>query len=175
VDGGTGGSAPPPIRDNEEGKKLMTFAWSKTVEEKARAFCKDLTGSEDGWEDHVSAAVNADMADTQATPKSEGGYYQLVESTGEPYRAGTEHGEWQWWRPIETAPKDGTFLLLSGGKPEYLDWRDQDRQPPMVVAYYGGNTHAEWIISHPSMAFVSYDNPSHWMPLPEPPDDDEHL
>jgi hypothetical protein len=62
----------------------MTFSWSKTVEEKAKAICKDLTGSEDGWEDHVSAAVNAALVDVRSQSKSESGYYKLVESAGEP-------------------------------------------------------------------------------------------
>ena len=35
------------------------------------------------------------------------------------------------WSPIETAPKDGTWMLLAGGTTEYR-W-DGDEPPPMVA------------------------------------------
>jgi hypothetical protein len=130
----------------------MTFAWSKTVEEKARAFCKELTGSEDEWEEHVSAAVNSEFKDALSKSKAEGGHYKLKESTGEPYRAGTQYGEWQWWRPIETAPKDETLL---GWIPRYgyclMHWKeDQLRWSGLEGQHFPA---------------------TFWMPLPEPPDD----
>lgn len=133
----------------------MTFAWSKTVEDKARAICKDKTGSEDGWEDHVSAAVNAELVDARSKPKTKGekpGFYQLVESTGEPYRAGTRYGEWQWWRPIETAPK---HTILLGWIPGYgyclMYWREEQLRWSGLEGQHFPATF--------------------WMPLPEPPDD----
>ena len=57
------------------------------------------------------------------------------------------------WQPIETAPMDGTPLLLWGWNDVQVGWfcndRDDDR---------------EWINA-------DYDDlaPTHWMPLPAPP------
>lgn len=77
------------------------------------------------------------------------------------------------WQPIKTAPKDGTIILLGGGT-----WGD-DQLPdgPRVMA-------ARWWV-HPGRAtgdgmwnvcaaeagfsWFSYKNPTHWMPLPDPP------
>ena len=54
------------------------------------------------------------------------------------------------WQPIETAPKDGTRVLIFS-----VD--------EVVVAHYEGDMWCE----------NEYDNlwhnPTHWMPLPEPP------
>ena len=59
------------------------------------------------------------------------------------------------WQPIETAPKDGTPVLLWA----LLDWKD-DLVP--VCGWYAQSSrkwlcHAAWL------------NPTHWMPLPAPP------
>lgn len=60
------------------------------------------------------------------------------------------------WQPIETAPKDGTFIL--GWHPA-LSW-PHGRQD--VVAW--DETHLHWT---DGCFEVSW--PTHWMPLPEPP------
>ena len=58
------------------------------------------------------------------------------------------------WRPIITAPKDGSEVLLYG----------QD----------GSVAISCWFKAHNFSAWIGYDNrkaakPTHWMPLPEPP------
>ncbi len=62
------------------------------------------------------------------------------------------------WQPIETAPKDGTDILLAAhwrGE-RWLQgigrWRDER---------YQENT--------PGWGWTWYASPSHWMPLPNPP------
>ena len=61
------------------------------------------------------------------------------------------------WQPIETAPKDGTVIDL---------WADGQRLPNCKWRYGGwSQEYAE----HPSAHFDIYDEPTHWMPLPEPP------
>lgn len=76
------------------------------------------------------------------------------------------------WHPIETAPKDGTFILLCGGtyEDDYIGpvhvsmvarWENATRTYPngnwMVCVAEGGYA-----------AFI-YENPTGWMPLSELP------
>jgi hypothetical protein len=61
------------------------------------------------------------------------------------------------WRPIETAPKDGTQIL--GLWVSYLD--GQLMQPSYGVVWNEGGSWLE--------AYDEVSQPTHWMPLPEPP------
>ena len=60
------------------------------------------------------------------------------------------------WQPIETAPKDGT-RVLAWEYPYYtvVFWDDDEEEPytPCWKISYGGDIM----------------DPTHWMPLPEPP------
>ena len=62
------------------------------------------------------------------------------------------------WQPIETAPKDGTRILLYGYECEtqwnVCYWVTEEEQG--YTGWYGW----DW---------PAYEVPSHWMPLPEPP------
>lgn len=77
------------------------------------------------------------------------------------------------WRPIETAPKDGTWVLLFGGRISY-GW-DGDEPPAVVSAQWTGYLNGS--IAEPRWQFAwydggyygTYDGPTHWMPMPEPP------
>ena len=67
------------------------------------------------------------------------------------------------WQPIETAPKDGTRFLgrTRGGK-----W--------ISTTYYAGpskqhpDPNLDWC-----MGVGGWPQPTHWMPLPTPPEDGE--
>jgi hypothetical protein len=63
------------------------------------------------------------------------------------------------WRPIETAPKDQTRILVSkvGGDVRTASWASK--------AYGGG----WWDDDFPLETSSRSRNPTHWMPLPEPP------
>lgn len=64
------------------------------------------------------------------------------------------------WRPIESAPKDGTRVLL------YRDlWMES-----MGVCFWDG-VQCEWRPVNGSC----FPGSSHWMPLPEPPADQERV
>jgi len=77
------------------------------------------------------------------------------------------------WQPIETAPKDGTFILVCQTltKKQAKDkaygiffqvaawWADEEDEKDGRWAIYCD------LPSEPSLHF----NPTHWMPLPEPP------
>lgn len=62
------------------------------------------------------------------------------------------------WQPIETAPRDGTLVLLYSIKPS------RKNRPQMQVGYchigLGGDV---WVTGGWPV------RPTHWMPLPDPP------
>ena len=74
------------------------------------------------------------------------------------------------WRPIESAPKDGTRILAC------------DRYQDLFVAYWMNDRawfrHSGWVYytndyegSDGCMVFnIGECQPTHWMPLPSPPD-----
>ena len=62
------------------------------------------------------------------------------------------------WQPIETAPTDGTTILIA------------------TRSYNGGVCMAAWVGEAPFPTFMdetgdSYFDATHWMPLPPPPID----
>ena len=61
------------------------------------------------------------------------------------------------WQPIETAPKDGRWVLVF--IPEAYNW------------HYGERHCAKWVSRESgwSMPGIGGLSPTHWMPLPEPP------
>lgn len=62
------------------------------------------------------------------------------------------------WQPIETAPKDGTRILVwpywSDGTPEVVKWVKMRRVPDRWEVHGGTFLNSQ---------------PTHWMPLPDPP------
>jgi hypothetical protein len=64
------------------------------------------------------------------------------------------------WEPIETAPRDGTPILVAAGRRYY----------PMSC--WWSEKHQQWVIRESAGRVVYVDFPlTHWMPLPEPPSD----
>lgn len=61
------------------------------------------------------------------------------------------------WQPISTAPKDGTTIII---------W-DKDHGCMIVEWMYG-----EWHCSHDGEDMYGPE-PTHWMPLPAPPKENE--
>lgn len=77
------------------------------------------------------------------------------------------------WQPIETAPRGGIWVLLTGGEIKY-GW-DGDEQPPVVCGqftnYLNGSTHDEgwWQFAwYDGGYYGEYVGPTHWMPVPQP-------
>jgi hypothetical protein len=67
------------------------------------------------------------------------------------------------WRPIETAPKDGTEIILGG----------MDFGPPVRTGHWGATSYDRSIKGY-RRGWTAHGlpcglDPTHWMPLPAPP------
>jgi hypothetical protein len=73
------------------------------------------------------------------------------------------------WQPIETAPKDGTEVLLFIP----VNWGETFQEVPRI----GNGNHVEAAWYNPTRRlwlnrldqWIKEQTPTHWMPLPEPP------
>lgn len=82
----------------------------------------------------------------------------------------------QAWRPIETAPKDGTWVLVCG-YPAFEDDHEWMHGPvhDTVVAQYtelrnGTKTEGHWQFAwYDGGYYGGVEDVTHWMPLPAPP------
>ena len=79
------------------------------------------------------------------------------------------------WQPIETAPKDGTWVLVYGD-----GTKDERENGKIAVAQYtnwrNGVTHKEgwWQFAwYDGGYYGQFNNPTHWAPLPEAPTDED--
>jgi hypothetical protein len=89
------------------------------------------------------------------------------------------------WQPIETAPKDGTEVLLGRLAVDSDDWDastlgwwiEAEEDGPDSMGHNAGFVDYAFSTFHPSRDFGSESHryealkPTHWMPLPPPPDD----
>ena len=69
------------------------------------------------------------------------------------------------WRPISTAPKDGTAILLHG-----RDVHQRRRPGPFIASWSGdwpGDENRYWRCVTPGL--ISEIAPTHWLPVPPPP------
>lgn len=68
------------------------------------------------------------------------------------------------WQPIETAPKDGTYVLLLGDS-------GYTTTPYRVAVGCWIEGYRDFWINHSNDAFTDDgEPPTHWMPLPDPPE-----
>lgn len=79
------------------------------------------------------------------------------------------------WQPIETAPKDGTWVFLCGGKTDDESAATiADLSRPVVAQWStwlnGQTTYGRWQFCWFDGGYDGeYERPTHWQPLPEPP------
>ena len=62
------------------------------------------------------------------------------------------------WQPIETAPKDGTLILVWDGRQAFSGFWGRVSHPLNPLGWVGGHCQINHITQ-----------PTHWMPLPSPP------
>lgn len=83
------------------------------------------------------------------------------------------------WQPIETAPKDGTPVLLFAGASIQ---HDSAPKPFFHVSRWVNETRERWEpksewelvrVIEDASHWESWELPSHWMPLPAPPQEDQ--
>lgn len=71
------------------------------------------------------------------------------------------------WQPIETAPKDGTKILLFQPDVWNSDWNDYEgRYEPCVETGFYNDCGYPTGYYYPVFPI---NTPTHWMPLPSPP------
>jgi hypothetical protein len=68
------------------------------------------------------------------------------------------------WLPIETAPRDGSWVLLKGG--DSFEPTDSGRLYPCVSAWWNADWE-EWVFVWFDSAWRgTWEAPTHWMPIP---------
>jgi uncharacterized protein DUF551 len=69
------------------------------------------------------------------------------------------------WQPIETAPRDGTNIML------YYPLKEVNESWEGIVFCYWNKWENNWVWSgRARRTFSRGFQPTHWMPLPEPPE-----
>ena len=75
-----------------------------------------------------------------------------------------EGGKLLEWQPIETAPKDGTRLILLRGKGVVCGYWNDDKYIQKSQPYWSHDQERIWGVRD-----AKTNQPTHWMPLPAPP------
>lgn len=101
----------------------------------------------EAWDTHY--AHHQEFHKGKHTPDYYGFAYWLVRWSGLIQPAGQE-SEWQ---PIDSAPKDGTWIIVVGGIIAY--WRAKDNAWFTITAEEWPGKPIQWDVTH-------------WMPLPQP-------
>jgi|APMI01.1.fsa_nt_gi hypothetical protein len=73
------------------------------------------------------------------------------------------------WQPIETAPKDGTDVLLFFPECNRHVWLGSYDVFETLLNGITQNTHEGWSIGMLGANAAERKEPTHWMPLPDPP------
>jgi hypothetical protein len=77
-----------------------------------------------------------------------------------------QENEMSKWQPIETAPKDGSYVLIANMHGAWVaKWH-----PIFVSGFRPSTPWASMMLNHDHIEKTGrYDPPTHWMPLPAPP------
>lgn len=71
------------------------------------------------------------------------------------------------WLPIETAPKDGTMVLVNDTTPGWTPW--------VAASYHDGGERPRWVYDDATAADSNPlgPQPTHWLPVPPLPSNDQ--
>lgn len=70
------------------------------------------------------------------------------------------------WMPIESAPKDGHDILLSG---LYTPFQSSCQFAGVFIGAWDVDVEGWMVLGHDDAGQLIYANPTHWQPLPPPP------
>lgn len=104
-----------------------------------------------------------EIADYAVGERNNAGMYLLVREFALDLM--TRRGLWGWgeWQPIETAPKDGTRILVT-----FQNFQDETRQS--CVRWSKGKG---WLVGIDRTSrialYLNRHTPTRWQPLPDPP------
>lgn len=79
------------------------------------------------------------------------------------------------WQPIETAPKDGSAILVFCTPSQELSGyrREEDVEREVITTAYWDDYYPEWCLCV-AWGYEAeqrcYEAPTHWQPLPPPPE-----
>lgn len=93
---------------------------------------------------------------------------------------GTENLIQMQWQPIETAPKDGTSILIfttgkfwRDGWSDEDGWRHKNEKPHVLEAFWSKKWYNHdiggWMPANCDEEYGQLYEATHWMPMPEPP------
>jgi len=81
------------------------------------------------------------------------------------------------WKSIDTAPKDGSWVLLRGGEAGFSDYNNEVKNgpgfPPAQIGFYNPPNEEwceeeSWNTTYWDGTWgTEYIDPTHWMPIPE--------
>lgn len=113
------------------------------------------------WVSHVTLKTLSRGRSVTASPEeTPWRAHGLITTTQAEAYADARVAESQQWNPIETAPKDGTWILAINAA------KNPGRQHVVHYSERWGN-HYPWVTGSAPMDFVA--GVTHWMPLPAPP------
>lgn len=79
------------------------------------------------------------------------------------------------WRPIDSAPKDGTSILLWSGGEHTIGWWECGKEFALSAAGFNNWCKGHLTVGGYDAGFDGIYNPTHWMPLPAPPSSAEQV
>jgi hypothetical protein len=98
-----------------------------------------------------------------ATPHDR--YFVSVDDYAEAWQIVREHKGETLWRPIISAPKDGTHIFACDASTPYGQHWTFEQRPPTVVHWFEDGFYTSVNEHEPVHPFAA----THWQPLPIPP------